>query len=106
MMAFRQTLLPEPVAPANSRWGMEARLATTASPDTPRPRAMRSEACILRNVSDSRTPRSPTTALVSLGTSIPTRARPGTGASMRICAAASARARSLVSDRILLTRTL
>ena len=33
IMVFTQTLLPEPVAPAINRWGIEARSATNASPE-------------------------------------------------------------------------
>ena len=38
-MAFRQTLLPVPVAPAISRWGIRARLVTTGKPRISLPRA-------------------------------------------------------------------
>ena len=40
-MAFTQTDLPDPVVPATSRWGIAARSAATAFPDTSRPRAKR-----------------------------------------------------------------
>ncbi len=39
MIEFMQTLLPQPVAPAMSRWGIFARSATIGTPETPLPRA-------------------------------------------------------------------
>ena len=48
-----QTLLPEPVAPATSRWGMRARSAIRGSPEIVFPRAIGRVAEQLRNSPDS-----------------------------------------------------
>ena len=93
-MALMHTLLPEPVAPAISRWGISARSTAIGWPDTSSPRAMASGEMIALNALDSITPRSDTRETDSLGTSRPTTDRPGTGASMRMGEAARARARS------------
>lgn len=95
-MEFRHTDLPEPVAPAMSRWGMLARSAATASPETPEPSAIGSAAlsCSWRNDGASITARSVTMVALVFGTSMPTIGLPGTGASMRSAGAASASARS------------
>ncbi len=105
MIELMHTLLPDPVAPAMSRCGMAPRSTVTAPPDTSRPRGMRRKPFSFRYASDSNTPRSETIDTLLLGTSMPTMGRPGTGASMRMGAAARARARSLTSELILLTRT-
>ncbi len=105
--ALMHTLFPEPVAPAMSRWGSLARSQATAWPDTSRPRASASGASARAwNCSDSMTPRRPTTTDSALGTSSPTTALPGTGASMRMGEAASASARSLDSAWMRLTLIL
>ena len=39
MIELRQTDLPDPVAPAMSRWGMSARSVTASAPATPVPSA-------------------------------------------------------------------
>ena len=52
------------------------------------------------NVADSSVSRNPTVATFAFGISIPTRAMPGTGASMRMLGAASASARSFCSSVI------
>jgi hypothetical protein len=104
-MALMHTLFPDPVAPAISKCGIAVRSTATAEPDTSRPRGMRRSPFCLRYVSDSNTPRKETSETWLLGTSMPTMGRPGTGASMRMGAAAKASARSLISELILLTRT-
>lgn len=38
-MVFIQTLFPEPVAPATSKWGISVRSATIGLPSIPIPRA-------------------------------------------------------------------
>ena len=102
-----QTLLPLPVAPAISRCGIFARSATTGSPATLLPRASASlERPASRwNAVLSITLRRATSDVVTLGTSMPTTGLPGTGASIRMEGVARARARSLASDVIWLTRT-
>ena len=57
IMQLRPTLLPVPVEPAISRWGIAARSVIQTSPFTalPRPRVRRPEA--RRKVSDSRISR-------------------------------------------------
>ena len=99
MIELRQTDLPDPVAPAISRCGIEARSATTGEPETPEPRAIGSGdlPAVFANSRDSSTLRSVTTAELAFGTSMPTTERPGTGASMRSAGAASASARSFCS---------
>jgi hypothetical protein len=105
MMELIQTLLPEPVAPAISRWGIVSRLAATGWPETSCPSATFKGESKSWNSFVSMTARSATREILSLGTSMPTMERPGTGASMRIGAAARASARSLERALILLTRT-
>ena len=94
MRALTQTLLPDPVAPAMSRWGIRARSTAYALPDTSRPSANVSllVACSIRASSYSR--RNPTTSEAWFGISMPTTSRPGMGASMRMERAARAIARS------------
>ena len=106
-MELRQTLFPEPVAPAMRRWGMRAKSAITGWPETSRPRAMvKGELSFaFWKASDSITPRKATSETSLFGTSIPTTERPGTGASIRIGALAKAKAKSLSKEVILLTLT-
>jgi len=106
MIALMHTDLPEPVAPATSMWGIRVRSATDDWPETSRPRPNRSVPLVAAHSSDSITPRSDTREIWTLGTSTPTKSRPGTGASMRIGDAASASDRSLESAWICETRTL
>ena len=73
-----KTLLPWPVAPAMSRWGIRVRSPTMA-------------------LADSTTSRIETRLADLLGTSIPTADLPGIGASIRSGAAARARERSFWS---------
>ena len=83
MMALMQTDLPEPVAPAMSRWGILARSETSGLPLTSLPRAMGRSALALAQSSDSMISRRPTSIRFWLGTSTPTAALPGMGAMMR-----------------------
>ena len=106
MIAFRQTDLPEPVAPAMSRCGISARSVTAEASETPEPSAIGSCCCAAASVKTgaSRTLRNVTIEVVEFGTSMPITDLPGTGASMRIAGAASASARSLASVVMRLTR--
>ena len=97
MMALTQTDLPDPVAPAINRWGMRTRSATVAWPDTSRPSPKIRVPLVAAHSSESITPRSETREICTLGTSMPTKSRPGTGASMRIGEAARASERSFAS---------
>ena len=108
MIAFMQTLLPLPVAPAISRWGILPRSATTGTPETPLPSASASFVLAprslnsfgLHNVAHGDRPRRCRSALRCRPSRLP-----GTGASMRSAGAASASARSFCSAVILFTRT-
>src|SRR5207247_343898 len=86
------TLLPEPVAPAMSRWGILARSTAWARPATSRPSANVSLEPVLKS-SDSRIPRRVTTLKSWFGISMPTALLPGIGASMRSVGGAGAAAR-------------
>ncbi len=100
------TDLPDPVVPAISRCGMPVRSAAIAFPETSCPRAKRSGRFSRRwKASLSMISRNATSEMSSLGTSIPTKPFPGTGAWTRMRVAAKARARSSARAVILLTRT-
>ena len=81
---------PDPVAPATSRWGIFARLATTKPPSTslPRPATIGwwSERAMLER---STSPRE-TISLSMLGISMPIADLPGIGLRMRTSADATA----------------
>ncbi len=94
MSALTHTLLPEPVAPATSRWGILARSTAYALPDTSRPRAKVSGLVESSIWLSSTRGLKPTTSLTELGISMPTTSLPGMGASMRMERAARAMARS------------
>ena len=88
------TDLPEPVAPAISKWGILAKSANREDPVTPRPTLkVRGFGDFWKSSFFSIEPR-PIVVLLVFGTSIPTRERPGIGASIRIDFAARARERS------------
>ncbi len=106
MMLLMHTDLPDPVAPAMSRWGMAARSAATGAPETLRPMAIRNGDFSRRKACDSITLRNDTCEISPLGTSMPMTGRPGMGASMRTEDAARANARSSARAVILLTLTL
>ncbi len=94
MIVFMHTLLPEPVVPAMSMWGILVRSAMRGSPAASLPRNMGSfmlanESRLL--ISSLRR----TFSLVGLGTSMPTVSRPAWLATMRMLTALRARAISL-----------
>ena len=98
MIVLMHTDLPEPVAPAIRRWGILARSATTDSPSRFLPRAMGSTRLLRWYSSPSTRSRMCTMRGIGLGTSIPTAAFPGMGATMRSEGARMASARSSASD--------
>ena len=104
MSALTITLLPEPVAPAISRWGILARSTAWARPATSRPRAKVSCDPDAGKSTSSRIRRSATMLNSLFGISMPTALLPGIGASMRMLRAARAIARS--SDRPSIRLTL
>ncbi len=104
-MEFRHTLLPAPVAPATSRWGMRARSATVALPAMSLPMAMVSMDGAERKVSEASNSLKHTFSRASLGISMPTVSVPGMGAWMRTAMALSASARSSLRLAIRLTFT-
>src|SRR5213593_3177919 len=97
MIVLMHTDLPEPVAPAIRRWGILARSATTDSPSRFLPRAMGSTRLLRWYSSPSTRSRMCTMRGIGLGTSIPTAAFPGMGATMRSEGARMASARSSAS---------
>ena len=99
------TDLPDPVAPAIRRCGILPISATTVFPPISLPTANASSDGNSRNSFVSNRSRSMTGLLVAFGTSIPTAAFPGIGASIRISAAARFSLISSVSPTILLTFT-
>ena len=100
-----QTDLPDPVAPATSRCGIFAISDTTTLPEMSRPVANAIRDLLFLNSSDSRRSRSITAVFSLFGTSMPTAAFPGIGASIRISAAARFSLMSSASPTILLTFT-
>ena len=94
---FTATDLPEPVVPATSRWGMEARSLMYARPEMSLPIAKGIEDLLEANSFDFISSDRNTIARFLLGSSIPTTDLPGMGAMMRTLTADMARARS--SDR-------
>ena len=95
MSALTQTLLPEPVAPAISRWGILARSTAIGLARDVAARGRTSagwspRACCVSSTSG----RKPTTSLTAFGISMPTTSLPGIGASIRIERADRAIARS------------
>ena len=101
--ALTITLLPEPVAPAISRWGIFDRSTAWARPATSRPSANVSRDPDAGKSTSSRIRRRATTLNSRLGISIPTAALPGIGASIRMLRAASAIERSSESASIRLS---
>ena len=100
-----QTDLPEPVAPAINTWGILAISNTTVLPPISLPTAKESLDLLSLNSLDSNKSRSITPEVSLLGTSIPTAAFPGIGASIRISAAARFNLISSANPTILLTFT-
>ena len=72
MRELVQTLLPEPVVPAMSRWGSLVMFPTTHLPEMSLPTAKATLEGWVRNSSDSMTSRMGTGTVVLLGTSTPT----------------------------------
>ena len=105
MMEFMHTDLPEPVAPAISTWGILPISATFTAPAMSLPSATVSGLAAVRKVSEPSSSRMPTTLTLRLGTSMPTAALPGMGASMRTPTAARFRAMSSARLVILLIFT-
>src|SRR3989338_5407730 len=97
-----RTDFPEPVVPAIKTCGIFAILATTGFPDTSRPNETVSLDLLLFIMLDSSIVLRVTTSKLLFGISIPTRLRPGIGASILICpvGASVAKAKSLESDVI------
>ena len=106
-MELMHTLLPLPVEPAIIRWGKLARSITTGAPPVSWPMAIGRppEAATFLNGALSITSLSITRLGEGLGTSMPTRASPGTGASRRRYGVFRARARSFSRARMLCTFT-
>ena len=90
-------VFPAPVAPATSKWGMRDRSANQGLPETSFPRDKSKEAGEVLYWSASKSARSRTCERTLFGTSMPTKALPGMGASIRIGWAAKAKARSFES---------
>ncbi len=91
IMEFTQTDFPAPVVPAIRIWGISAMLQITTSPEIFFPRAAPSLLSHLRKVSLSIISRIYTVSFSLLGTSIPTAALLGIGASILIPAVARLR---------------
>ena len=106
-MELMQTLLPLPVAPAISTWGKAARSSTTGLPPVSWPSAMGRPplAAILVKAGVSMTSRRCTLLGEGLGTSRPTSASPGTGASILRYGVFRARAMSFSRIKMLWTLT-
>ena len=98
-----QTLLPEPVAPATSKWGIFAKSAISGFPLISLPSPTAKLDGLFKNSSLVITSLSPTTWGLSFGTSIPITDFPGTGASILMLLAAKLRAKSSDRFTILLT---
>ena len=102
---FKHTDLPEPVVPAIKRWGIFARSATFGAPAISRPRHTVSGLFAEVNALDSTRPRMRTMLRWRFGTSMPTAALPGMGASMRTPEASRFKAISSARFVILLILT-
>ena len=105
IIEFMHTLLPDPVAPAISTWGILAISPTHTSPAAFFPSAKHSLDLWFLNTSDSITSLNITDSVTEFGTSIPTAAFPGIGASILIVLAAKLNAISSDKPTILLTLT-
>ncbi len=89
--------LPEPVAPATSRWGIFARFATTKPPSTSLPIPTIIGWWSLRALCERSTSPSETISLSLLGISMPIADLPGIGERIRTSADATAYAMFLPS---------
>ena len=105
IIELMHTLLPEPVAPAISICGILAISPTHTSPAAFFPSAKQSLDLWFLNTSESITSLNITDSATAFGTSIPTAAFPGIGASILIDFAAKFKAISSAKLTILLTLT-
>ncbi len=105
IMVLIHTDFPEPVAPAIRRWGILAISATTGCPPISFPAVKQILEAWLWNSLVSIISRNRTITFSLLGTSMPTAAFPGIGASIRISAAARFSLISSARFTILLTLT-
>ena len=94
MIELMQTDLPLPVEPAISRWGILVRSATCTLPAMSLPSGIKIGLLLPRKACELRMLYMLTALACLLGTSMPTAALPGIGASMRTPAAARLRAMS------------
>src|SRR3989338_6764861 len=83
-IVFTQTVLPLPVEPAISKWGMRGRSANQTFPATSLPRAIIILCFLFLHSSLSNNSLKVIVAVFSFGTSIPTKDCPGIGASILI----------------------
>ena len=105
IMLLMHTDLPEPVAPATSRWGMEARSPITVRPYTSLPRASGIFFLGEQNSGSWSSSRSGTATFLRLTISMPTVSLPGMGATMFTLSALVASAMSLEYWSNVFTRT-
>ena len=105
MKALMATDLPAPVAPAMSRWGMRARLATTGLPMTSKPSARLSMDGASWYSALLRMSRRKTVFRTGLGISMPMAALPGMEPTMRTRSTFRTMARSSARVTILLIFT-
>ena len=105
IILLMHTLLPEPVAPAMSTWGILLMSPIIFCPDRVLPSAKGRGPLKPSKAGVSMISRRPTITLSSFGTSMPTAAFPGIGASIRISEVARFKARSSAKLTILLTFT-
>ena len=104
IIEFTKLDLPEPVAPATSRCGIFARLATTKPPSTSLPSPTVIGWWSLRALDERRTSPRETTSLSVFGISMPMADLPGIGDRIRTSALATAYAMFL--DRAVTFSTL
>jgi hypothetical protein len=90
IIEFTKLDLPAPVAPATSRCGIFARLATTYPPSTSLPTPMTMGCSVLRALCERRTSPRDTVSRSVFGISMPIADRPGIGERMRTSAEATA----------------
>ena len=102
IMVLSATLLPVPVAPAMSRWGIFSSPTTTGFPMISLPRQMGAGDLISAKPEAPTISLKGTTLMEGLGISMPMTSLPGMGATIRILRALKARARSSARFTILL----
>ena len=103
IIELMQTDLPMPVAPAISRWGILAMSKIIGAPPTSLPRQTVRRLLASLKLLSSISSRSATVETTLFGTSMPTAALPGMGASMRMPEVASDSEMS--STRLAIERT-